>query len=330
MLNFCTLFDSNYLAKGLVMYQSLKNACQDFHLLIFSFDENAHSILSDLQLDNVTLISLSEFEDIELLSVKASRTKAEYCWTSTPSVILYCLKNYNLAHCTYIDSDLYFFSNPSLLIDEMGEQDVLITDHRYTPVYDQSDLSGKYCVQFVCFKNTENGLKVLEWWRNACLEWCYNRREDGKFGDQKYLDDWLVRFRGIHELVYLGGGVAPWNVQQYEIRGEDSVSFGIEKSTQKKFKLVFYHFHHLHNKNFNFVNEFNLGPYKLSTNVIRLIYKPYMHQLKAIDKYIMSLNKGIDCLGSEYVRLPHLKLIAHILKNTLRKNKIIWIRKWLN
>jgi len=330
MLNFCTLFDSNYLAKGLVMYQSLKNACQDFHLLIFSFDENAHSILSDLQLDNVTLISLSEFEDIELLSVKASRTKAEYCWTSTPSVILYCLKNYNLAHCTYIDSDLYFFSNPSLLIDEMGEQDVLITDHRYTPVYDQSDLSGKYCVQFVCFKNTENGLKVLEWWRNACLEWCYNRREDGKFGDQKYLDDWLVRFRGIHELVYLGGGVAPWNVQQYEIRGEDSVSFGIEKSTQKKFKLVFYHFHHLHNKNFNFVNEFNLGPYKLSTNVIRLIYKPYMHQLKAIDKYIMSLNKGIDCLGSEYVRLPHLKLIAHILKNTFRKNKIIWIRKWLN
>jgi len=330
MLNFCTLFDSNYLAKGLVMYQSLKNACQDFHLFIFSFDEKAHSILSDLQLDNVTLISLSEFEDIELLSVKASRTKAEYCWTSTPSVILYCLKNYNLDHCTYIDSDLFFFDNPMLLIDEMGNHDVLITDHRYTTEYDQSDLSGKYCVQFMCFKSTDNGLKILKWWRNACIDWCYNRREEGKFGDQKYLDDWLVRFTGVHELVNLGGGVAPWNVQQYEIRVEDSVSFGIEKSTQMKFKLVFYHFHHLHNKKFNFVNEFNLGPYKLSTNVIRLIYKPYMHQLKAIDKYIMSLNKGIDCLGSEYVRLPHLKLIAHILKNTLRKNKIIWIRKWLN
>ena len=33
------------------------------------------------------------------------------------------------------------------------------------------------------------GLKALKWWRDRCLEWCYARIEDGKFGDQFYIED---------------------------------------------------------------------------------------------------------------------------------------------
>ena len=39
MINFCTLFDSNYSAKGLAMYRSLVHCCPSFHLYIFAFDE---------------------------------------------------------------------------------------------------------------------------------------------------------------------------------------------------------------------------------------------------------------------------------------------------
>src|SRR5213075_3097505 len=104
-----------------------------------------------------------------------------------------------------------------------------------------------YCVQFMCFKNNEDGLTALKWWRERCLEWCYNRVEDGKFGDQKYLDDWPERFSGIvWELKNIGGGVAPWNVQQYKfIKANKNKISGIEKNTGDNFELVFFHFHAL-------------------------------------------------------------------------------------
>jgi len=326
MLNFCTLFDSNYLAKGLVMYQSLINVCTDFQLYIFAFDEKAYTVISQLQLKNVTVISLSEFEDPELFSVKPSRTKAEYCWTCTSSTILYCLNNFEIDHCTYVDSDLFFYSNPIVLVDEMGDKDVLIIDHRYSPEYDQSALSGKYCVQFMCFKNVDNGLKILNWWRDACIDWCYNRPEDGKFGDQKYLDDWMERFSGVHELKNLGGGVAPWNVQQYVVKREGSGICGIEKTTDTSFHLVFYHFHCLNNQRFNFINEFYFGPYLLSNNVIKHIYRPYIDRLKVADKLFKSKSKDIDSLGSKVTNLSFFRLIGHIIKNSFKQNKIIWIR----
>lgn len=326
MLNFCTLFDSNYLAKGLVLYQSLKNVCTDFQLYIFAFDDKAYSMLTQLKLENVIVISLSDFEDSELLSVKPTRTKAEYCWTSASSTILYCLNNFKLDHCTYIDADLFFISNPKALVDEMGNDDVLITDHRYTAEYDQSALSGRYCVQFVTFKNNENGLTVLNWWRNACIDWCYNRREDGKFGDQKYLDDWTERFKGIHDLQHLGGGVAPWNVQQYKIEKKDTCIIGNDKVTDTSFSIVFYHFHHLNNKKINFINEFQLGPYLLSNEVIRFIYKPYIEKLKKMDKLLKSKDANFDSLGSNVISLSVFRLIAHIIKNSFKQNKIIWLR----
>lgn len=60
--------------------------------------------------------------------------------TCSSSTILYVLDNYDVDHCTYIDADLYFCASPQILLDEMDESEsVLITPHRYTPQYDQSE-----------------------------------------------------------------------------------------------------------------------------------------------------------------------------------------------
>lgn len=280
MLNFCTLFDSNYLNRGIVMYDSLHKQCNDFHLYIFSFNDLAHEILNQMKLSHVTVISRKEFEDAELLKVKPTRSPAEYCWTCTPSVILYCIEKYSLDHCTYIDADLCFYSNPDVLIDEMKEKSVLITEHRYTPMYDRSKLSGKYCVQFITFKNNDEGLTVLKWWRNACLEWCYSRLEEGKFGDQMYLDDWTTRFKGVHVLQHPGGGLAPWNVQQYDLKKTGESLTGIQKKDAIKFDVVFYHFHYVR---FLESGNVDLGWFTLSHGVMELFYKPYIRLLSGMN-----------------------------------------------
>src|SRR5438270_8539147 len=108
MNNFCTLFDSNYLSRGLLLYKSLLKNASDFHLYILAFDDASYNYLRLANFSNATIISLQEFEDEKLLSIKESRSKAEYCWTCTPSLILFCLKYFNLNACTYIDADMLF------------------------------------------------------------------------------------------------------------------------------------------------------------------------------------------------------------------------------
>jgi hypothetical protein len=277
--SFCTLFDSNYLSRGLAMYESLKKHLKDFHLYIFPFDDKCFEVLKKINLDNITLISLKEFENEELLKIKSTRTKTEYCWTCTPSIIDYCISNFDLSICTYLDADLYFFSSPEILLNEMGNNSIIISPHRYTDKYDQTKASGKYCVQFVSFRNDKNGLTALEWWRQSCIDWCYARVEDNKFGDQKYLDDWTSKFEGVHELKHLGGGVAPWNVQQYNTFYKKNILFGKVRSTDEIFIIVFYHFHGLK----YFQNDIiSLGSYELRKNINKNIYDKYIDHLENI------------------------------------------------
>ena len=291
MLNFCTLFDSVYLSRGFAMYDSLKKHCKSFHLYIFAFDDKCRHILKSLALENTTVISLQEFEDEELLRIKPTRSRGEYCWTCTSSTILYAINTYHLNHCTYLDSDLYFFTSPQVLLNEMDEdKSILITPHRYTKKYDKSAISGIYCVQFVTFKNDVNGMEALNWWRNACLDWCFDRLEDGKFGDQKYLDDWPTRFKGVHVLQHTGGGVAPWNMQQYSFCWNDDKLIGTVLTTQEQFEVVFFHFHTM---TFIFPDYFSPRPsYCRDDSVVKFVFKPYIEKIKSIRIEYPQINKS--------------------------------------
>ncbi len=284
-LNFVTLFNSNYLSRGLVMYESLQKHCPDFHLYVVAFDDITFDYFQKFPQKNLTAISLAQFEDPKLLTIKSTRSAGEYCWTCTASTVLYCINTFKLDHCVYVDADMCFYSNPQSLFDEWGNKSVLITEHRYTTEYDQSTISGIYCVQFVGFKNDKDGIEALDYWRNSCIDWCYARAEDGKFGDQKYLDDWTTRFKNVHVLQHLGGGLAPWNMQQYDFRKENNKIIGKERTTGKEFVAVFFHFHGLKIYK-DLIASLTSETYEMNADALKLFYLPYLADLTRISSVI--------------------------------------------
>ncbi|GAB3927661.1 glycosyl transferase [Mucilaginibacter myungsuensis] len=251
----------------MALHHSLLEVGADFHLYIVAFDDACFEALKEAGLAHTTVISLTELENNKLLAVKQGRSVAEYCWTCTPSTIRYCIDKFQLNACTYVDADLYFYKDPQLLIDEMDDNDVLITPHNYHPKYDQSALAGIYCVQFVPFKNTPNGNEVLNWWVNACLQWCYARHEDGKMGDQKYLDSWPYMFDGVYICNNKYAGLAPWN----------ALNYAEEKDVRDK--AIFYHYHDLQ---YLSNGSWFLGGYDIPDHIVEQFYKPYISLLKDI------------------------------------------------
>ncbi len=314
--NFVTLFNSNYLSRGITMYNSLLASTPNFHLYIIAFDEVTFQFLSSENLPKITVISLLEFEDTELLKIKPTRSASEYCWTCTASTIYYCINKFKLDHCVYIDADMFFYNDPQILFDEWHNSSILITKHRFSKEYEDNIINGIYCVQFVGFKNNSEGMAALKWWREACIEWCYHRLEDGKFGDQKYLNDWPTRFKNVCDLSYLGGGVAPWNVQQYEFILSDGKWKGTEKVTGRKFNLIFYHFHALRFYNNNIVL---LGCHNLNDKNVKEIYFNY---IKELVKTSSILKKKLPNVNVDGNTLSNLLPISK-LKNFKNKLKLL-------
>lgn len=221
----CTIADERYLPGALVLYRSLKAVCREFRLRVFATDERAAQLLRRMALPGLAVVDLDDLEahDPELARVRPARPHKEYCWTAKPSACLYALEREpELETITLLDADLVFFHDPAPVFEELAGDSVLIVPHRYVSEWRHWEaIFGIYNTQLVSFRRTEEGLTALRWWRERCLEWCHDRTEDGRYGDQRYLDDWPERFRGVHVLEHPGAGVAPWNSRRYTIERRD-------------------------------------------------------------------------------------------------------------
>jgi hypothetical protein len=288
--HYCTYFDRNYLYKGLAMVRSLERHAGDFLLTILCMDGETRRVLESLGLEKVRLFDLQDLEagDEDLAAAKRNRTAKEYCWTLTPSLPLFVLgKTPGADSVTYLDADLLFFSDPSPIYEEFGDRSILIIEHRFSPRYlPLRDPSGIYNVAFMTFRNDDRGMGALRWWRERCNEWCYCRMEDGKFGDQKYLDDWPERFDGVCVLQNPGANVAPWNIE-----GVDVTSSG-EKTWVGGHEMIFFHYHGVHLRGPGIV-ELPRG-YRVTTAERDLIYKPYVRRLRESIQEVGRVDRGFS------------------------------------
>ncbi len=285
MLNFATLFDINYLSRGLALLESIKkHSSTNFRLFVLCLDQETKDFFSNNNYyPEVSTITLSEIEtwNSELADAKSNRSIVEYYFTLSPALPLYILEKHSeIPHITTMDADILFFSDPNLIFKDFENHSIQITPHKFTKILFRLEKHGVYNVSFQSFKNDQHGINCLKWWMEKCIEWCYDRYEETRFADQKYLDQFEQLYPGkVRILDHKGAGVAPWNIDQYQIsRKGESIYIDNEK-------LIYYHYHHFRQFNSSLfltgLREYQA--HNTSLKEMKIIYIPYIHALKAYD-----------------------------------------------
>lgn len=297
---FCTLFDRNYVLKGIAMLESLARHCPDTHLFVLCMDDITYEVLGKLGYPWVERLKLTEVEDREILAAKPTRGVAEYCWTLTPCLPWYIFETRpQVQQLTYLDADLLFFSPLQPLFDEIDDASIAIIEHRFIPRLSAYTVNGRFNVEWVTFRRDEQGLTCLRRWREQCIEWCFNRLEDGRMGDQKYMDEWPATYSSLCIIQHLGAGVAPWNYGNYEIT-MDRKGISIDGMP-----LIFYHFHQLQMHSFGRF-DYMANLYMLEKPPPIQLYKVYELALKAalekVRKHQVGFKYGIQPLTPWLIR----------------------------
>lgn len=314
MRHFCTLFDSNYLLKGVAMLRTLKQHCPDAHVHVLCMDGLTREILEKLDLSHVTCLSLSAVEDEALLAIKSGRSVAEYCWTLSPCLPWYVLQhNQDIDAITYLDADLYFYSPLQPLFDEIGNASIVIIEHRFPLALKHLEVNGRFCVEWVGFRRDEQGLACLERWREQCIEWCFHRLEENRMGDQKYLDQWPGMFSSLHILQHPGAGIAPWNYSQYSFNQSSQGNITVDGAP-----LIFYHFHQfqlLSNGSFDRLS----GSYRSMGAEPNLVYESYEAALMGILQEVRDLRPGFSAGMKPVLRIKSQRLVQYLLPQSLKQ-----------
>lgn len=309
-MNFCTLFDSNYASKGIALYLSLEQQTDDFVLYVMGMDRKCQEILNSIGFKHMIVECIDDNMFPELQKAKTNRTKAEFCWTCGSVVTHIFFEKYKLPEITYLDSDLMFFANPSIIDQELKSKKASVG---LSPHFIHNTLFGIYCVQYVYFRRDENGVACLNWWKNECLNWCYSKLEDGKYGDQKYLDYMHYRFQGVVDIENRGAGIANWNMEQYEY----DFSNNTLSHDGKKWPIVFFHYNGLNVNVKDCTLCFVHSKYFMRT-VVKGFIKPYAALIALVyQKYL-----GIQIIKYSYKPLSIWKNIINSFWVNIRNNRL--------
>ncbi len=264
-------------------------------------DDSTYVLLQRLKLDEVRLVRIEALLDDEALrDVRAHRSPAEFCWTCTAPWVSYVMAQEPCQPLvTYLDADLFFYSDPKPVFAELTGRSILIHEHRFSPEYRAWEAtSGIYNVGLVAFKNDAASRECLDWWRWACLEKCALDPAAGSCGDQKYLDDWPARFPGVAVLQHRGAGVAPWNIANYTL-AHNGACITVDAEP-----LIFYHFHSLLQTNIRLLRRRIVVAsrgYRYTRQQMSLIYRPYVRVLNqvltSVHKVAPDFSGGLCSLG---------------------------------
>lgn len=320
---YCTLSDLRYLARTLAAIRSLRRVVPDAQVWLLCLDEETHRLMARKAEPGIHLVAMEalEAEDPQLAEARNDgRNTIAFYFSCKPSLITYVFRHVAEADfVSYLDGDLYFFSDPEPFFAEAGNAPVLLTPHRFPPSLEHLRAHGIFNAGYLSFRRNADGLACLDWWRRKCIDWCFDwlDEEGERHGDQRYLDKFSELFPSTFISHHLGANLAPWNIGSLRLDDRDG-----QILIENRYPLVFFHFHGLK----------ALGPclYQTSHDVYhapltplmrRHIYRPYLGELRAIDRELAP-DLGAAA-GKDLARAPTATFLVDLLKKTVRL-----VRSW--
>lgn len=296
MNRYCTYFDRGFLIQGLALWRSLAAHDPEAQLWVLALDDFTGAMLRELGDAKLEIVPLGELErdDAALAAAKANRTRVEYFFTLSPCWPRWLLARHpEIERVTYVDADMFFFASPTPIFSAMdaAAASVLVTAHRFPAWLRHYERHGKFNVGILSFRNDAVGRACLDDWRTRCLAWCFDRLEDGKYADQKYLDDWPEQFgAALLALGHPGVNLAPWNWRRYESRA--SAEGGVRVDGQP---LVLFHAARFRPRWGAWCWDSGQLEYGVMAGGLRdAIYLPYVKALLAARAEIATRRAGFD------------------------------------
>ena len=281
---FCNVVSKSRLYQYIALYDSMKNNCETFRSFVLCMDDETTGILKNAGLENTVLITLEEIEVENLKSLKSTRNISEYCWTLKPVLLSYVFEHFeHIDWITYLDADMYFFSDPQSIFNGNSNCSVLLSEHDSNEqIKFVEEAVGRFNAGLVSFKNDPGGRECLHWWKKKCIKWCYNTTVTGQFGDQKYLEDIYTLFNNVCPITVPGVNIAPWNDAKYNISIRESKLY-INDSP-----LVLYHY-----CGFRLVDK-DSCVFMFGNTHKPIIHNPYMKAIKRAVRKVYSIDPGFD------------------------------------
>jgi len=318
---YCTYFDHNYLPRGLALYHSLQRHAPDAELWVLCLSEACHRTLLALDLPNLVAVRLADFEaaNADVAATRSSRSQIEYYFTCSPAWILFVLESSPDAEwATYLDSDLFFFASPDPIYAEMKDAAFGIVPHRFSRGLEDQRRFGLYNVGWVSARRRDDGIAALRWWRERCIEWCYDRVEGDRFADQRYLDRMPEMFSGVHVISHLGANLAPWNLADYRLEWNDG-----RVEIERRYPLLFFHFYGVKRSGGYYFNSHRVYHAPFSGLMRDRLYKPYVAALAEAERLSAPHLQGEQ---TEAIRKPVAANRVDRLSNALRKMRMTAFR----
>jgi len=271
-LFYCTVADSRFILETITLFRSLLKTADtltDISFTVLCLDERAQDIC--LKTDpRIKTLLLSDINDPELMATQKNRKVSEFAQTSKASLVCHLLNNMSPgAILTFIDSDIYYFSDPVVTLKDKDVWSIMITSHWFSEKKKELEKKvGIYNSGFICFKNDSVGRNCAAVWRKDCIEWCFNRVDiAGKFTDQFYLEKWPHLFKPLVVSTNKGLNVGTWNADRFKITLNQ-----VDGDT-----LVCFHFHGLK----LYLDKNNIKAYPITVGN-KNIYRVYIHALQEV------------------------------------------------